>query len=182
MSDSRWIFTLFYRFSPLFWRIKLFIYVFPINYRNLDLISRKYHWNFDEFRKSVLRKIGNDVVEKRTNSGERLEDGERVREDARPEDQSQRAEAHLPRRAGHLTYGILVFFCYFWKKILKKNQDPRVVDAMLPYMIDDYGNPHSRTHAYGWKAEEAVERAREQVATLIKVKINSTSSKFSDLL
>ncbi|WKX88989.1 hypothetical protein Q1695_008551 [Nippostrongylus brasiliensis] len=46
--------------------------------------------------------------------------------------------------------------------------DPRVVDAMIPYMIEDYGNPHSRTHAYGWKAESAVEKAREQVAALIK--------------
>ncbi|PIO57230.1 aminotransferase, class V [Teladorsagia circumcincta] len=46
--------------------------------------------------------------------------------------------------------------------------DPRVVDAMLPYMLNEYGNPHSRTHAYGWKAEEAVEKARAHVATLIK--------------
>lgn len=41
--------------------------------------------------------------------------------------------------------------------------DPRVVDAMLPYMINDFGNPHSRTHAYGWESEAAVERARKQV-------------------
>ncbi|EYC04792.1 hypothetical protein Y032_0086g1992 [Ancylostoma ceylanicum] len=46
--------------------------------------------------------------------------------------------------------------------------DPRVVDAMLPYMVNDYGNPHSRTHAYGWAAEAAVEKARAQVAALIK--------------
>ncbi|CCD61301.1 cysteine desulfurase [Caenorhabditis elegans] len=46
--------------------------------------------------------------------------------------------------------------------------DPRVVDAMLPYMINDFGNPHSRTHSYGWKAEEGVEQAREHVANLIK--------------
>ncbi|ETN70432.1 aminotransferase, class V [Necator americanus] len=39
---------------------------------------------------------------------------------------------------------------------------------MLPYMVNDYGNPHSRTHAYGWKAEEAVEKARTQVAAIIK--------------
>eukprot|EP00045_Choanoeca_perplexa_P007374 m.66400 g.66400 ORF g.66400 m.66400 type:complete len:460 (+) comp14050_c0_seq1:182-1561(+) len=45
--------------------------------------------------------------------------------------------------------------------------DPRVVDAMLPYMINDYGNPHSRTHQYGWTAEEAVETGRAQVASLI---------------
>jgi len=45
--------------------------------------------------------------------------------------------------------------------------DPRVLDAMLPFMIGSYGNPHSRTHSYGWEAEGAVEKAREQVAGLI---------------
>lgn len=39
--------------------------------------------------------------------------------------------------------------------------DPRVLDAMLPYMTDQYGNPHSRTHAYGWEAEQAVDDARK---------------------
>ena len=41
--------------------------------------------------------------------------------------------------------------------------DPRVLDAMLPFMIDMYGNPHSRSHAFGWESEQAVERARKQV-------------------
>ncbi|TFK54651.1 cysteine desulfurase [Heliocybe sulcata] len=45
--------------------------------------------------------------------------------------------------------------------------DPRVLDAMLPYFADQYGNPHSRTHAYGWEAEKAVEDARKNVADLI---------------
>jgi cysteine desulfurase len=45
--------------------------------------------------------------------------------------------------------------------------DPRVVDAMLPFLREDFGNPASRSHAYGWKAEEAVENAREQVAALV---------------
>ncbi|KAL3680634.1 hypothetical protein R1sor_023590 [Riccia sorocarpa] len=45
--------------------------------------------------------------------------------------------------------------------------DPRVLDAMLPYFTDQYGNPHSRTHIYGWESEDAVERARGQVANLI---------------
>ena len=45
--------------------------------------------------------------------------------------------------------------------------DPRVVAAMLPYFGDKFGNPHSRTHFYGWEAEEAVEKARTQVASLI---------------
>ena len=42
--------------------------------------------------------------------------------------------------------------------------DPRALDAMLPYLTCSYGNPHSRTHAYGWESEEAMETAREQVA------------------
>lgn len=45
--------------------------------------------------------------------------------------------------------------------------DPRVLDAMLPYMVEMYGNPHSRTHAYGWESSDAVELAREQVGKLI---------------
>ncbi|KAL3998157.1 cysteine desulfurase IscS [Acanthocheilonema viteae] len=45
--------------------------------------------------------------------------------------------------------------------------DPRVVDAMIPYMVNAYGNPHSKTHFYGWEAEKAVEKARLQVAKLI---------------
>jgi cysteine desulfurase len=45
--------------------------------------------------------------------------------------------------------------------------DPRVLDAMAPYMIGSFGNPHSRTHAFGWEAEKVVEKAREQVANLI---------------
>lgn len=45
--------------------------------------------------------------------------------------------------------------------------DPRVVDAMIPYMVNSYGNPHSKTHFYGWEAEKAVEEARLQVAKLI---------------
>jgi len=45
--------------------------------------------------------------------------------------------------------------------------DPRVLDAMLPYLTDQYGNPHSRTHAYGWEAEKAVEDARKHIADLI---------------
>jgi cysteine desulfurase len=45
--------------------------------------------------------------------------------------------------------------------------DPRVVDAMIPWMREHFGNPASRTHAYGWEAEAAVEKARQQVADLI---------------
>lgn len=45
--------------------------------------------------------------------------------------------------------------------------DPRVLDAMLPYYLSQFGNPHSRTHLYGWESEAAVETARAQVARLI---------------
>lgn len=45
--------------------------------------------------------------------------------------------------------------------------DPRVLDAMMPWMTQDYGNPHSSTHEYGWDSENAVEKAREEVASLI---------------
>jgi cysteine desulfurase len=45
--------------------------------------------------------------------------------------------------------------------------DPRVVDAMVPWLREHFGNPASRSHAWGWEAEEAVEKARAQVAALI---------------
>ena len=45
--------------------------------------------------------------------------------------------------------------------------DPRVVEAMLPYFTERFGNPSSRSHPFGWAADEAVERARQQVADLI---------------
>ncbi|XP_043691165.1 cysteine desulfurase, mitochondrial-like [Telopea speciosissima] len=45
--------------------------------------------------------------------------------------------------------------------------DPKVLDAMLPFYLSRYGNPHSRTHLYGWESDLAVEKARAQVAALI---------------
>lgn len=45
--------------------------------------------------------------------------------------------------------------------------DPRVLDAMLPFYVNVFGNPHSRTHAYGWESEKAVEEARGHIARLI---------------
>ncbi len=46
--------------------------------------------------------------------------------------------------------------------------DPRVLDAMIPYFTENYGNASSRNHSYGWKAEEGVDQARTDVAALIK--------------
>lgn len=45
--------------------------------------------------------------------------------------------------------------------------DPRVLDAMMPYYINQYGNPHSRTHAYGWESESATDDARKHIADLM---------------
>ena len=45
--------------------------------------------------------------------------------------------------------------------------DPRVLDAMMPHFVEQYGNPHSRTHMYGWEAEDAIEQARANVASII---------------
>jgi cysteine desulfurase len=45
--------------------------------------------------------------------------------------------------------------------------DPRVLEAMLPYFVETFGNPASSTHEWGWKAQEAVDRARAEVASAI---------------
>jgi cysteine desulfurase len=45
--------------------------------------------------------------------------------------------------------------------------DPRVVEAMLPFFSETYGNAASRNHEFGWVAEQAVEEARERIAKLV---------------
>ena len=45
--------------------------------------------------------------------------------------------------------------------------DPKALDAMMPYLTENFGNPHSRSHSFGWVAEEAIDIAREQIANLI---------------
>ena len=45
--------------------------------------------------------------------------------------------------------------------------DPRVADKMIPWLTERFGNPASRSHGYGWEAEEAVENARVEVAKLV---------------
>lgn len=45
--------------------------------------------------------------------------------------------------------------------------DPRVLEAMMPFFKEKFGNPHSRSHSYGWEVEEAVEEARGEIATII---------------
>ena len=45
--------------------------------------------------------------------------------------------------------------------------DPRVVDAMIPWLREHFGNAASRSHAWGWEAEEIIEKSRGQVADLI---------------
>lgn len=45
--------------------------------------------------------------------------------------------------------------------------DPRVLETMMPYLTEEYGNPHSRTHSYGWDAEDAVEVARKNIGDVI---------------
>ncbi len=50
--------------------------------------------------------------------------------------------------------------------------DKRVLDAMMPFFIDNFGNPSSKDHIYGWQAEEAIEDAREKIAKLINADPN----------
>ena len=50
--------------------------------------------------------------------------------------------------------------------------DPEVLDSMLPYFTDKFGNASSKTHSYGWEAEAAIEIAREKISKLINCNPN----------
>ncbi|KAI6223639.1 Serine threonine protein kinase-related and Aminotransferase domain containing protein [Aphelenchoides fujianensis] len=76
----------------------------------------------------------------------------------------EKTAKNLTNTSHHSDGSFLFFLCFECSLGL---QDPRVVDAMLPFMLNDFGNPHSRTHAYGWESEKAVEQARAEVAALI---------------
>ena len=54
--------------------------------------------------------------------------------------------------------------------------DPRVLDEMLPFFTERFGNPHSKQHAWGWEARDAVEKARAQVAALATCSLEEISS------
>lgn len=60
--------------------------------------------------------------------------------------------------------------------------DPRVTDAMLPYLTWQYGNPHSRSHAYGWESGAAVEEAREQAYCIKFVRLPCISLQVATLI
>ena len=45
--------------------------------------------------------------------------------------------------------------------------DPKVLDAMLPFFEDDFGNPHSSEHSLGWRAASAVEQSQQNIANLV---------------
>ncbi len=59
---------------------------------------------------------------------------------------------------------------YYFDNYASTRTDPRVVEAMLPYFTERYGNSNSRSHGFGWKAEDAIDLGRERVAALIGAK------------
>jgi cysteine desulfurase len=59
---------------------------------------------------------------------------------------------------------------YYFDNYASTRTDPRVVEEMLPYFSENYGNSNSRSHGFGWKAEEAIDLGRERVAELIGAK------------
>ena len=75
-----------------------------------------------------------------------------------------------------LAHRFLFKFCKNWTKIPQSGYfdyqsttpiDYRVMDAMLPFMYEHYGNPHSKTHQHGWDANHGVQAAREAIAEFI---------------
>ena len=60
--------------------------------------------------------------------------------------------------------------------------DPRVLDRMLPFMTEQYGNPHSRTHYYGWESEDAVEVSRKQASLCLLSSVSAVCKPFSTVV
>ena len=50
--------------------------------------------------------------------------------------------------------------------------DPEVLDSMIPYFIEKYGNPSSNSHSFGWEAKAAIDLAKDQISKLINAKSN----------
>src|SRR6185295_20201353 len=84
-----------------------------------------------------------------------------------------RADAHPRRHRYRLNYRPVHFFTkpamtpIYLDYSATTPVDPRVAQKMIPYLTEHFGNPASRSHAYGWETEKAVEEAREQVAALV---------------
>src|SRR6185503_13198034 len=106
--------------------------------------------------------------------------GDREREDVRlslvgvarrpgraPERQAGGADQGVPQRAGRKGRRVAMKLPIYLDYSATTPVDPRVAQKMIPYLTEIFGNPASRSHAFGWQAEEGVEEARANVAALL---------------